>query len=215
MVQKAGSLFDEKWASLVLTCIQPVIQQGVSPHHPPGQPTDAVLVARCRGGDRVAWRTLYDRYSPCVFRFIAALGVPRDEREDAAQDVFVAVYRSLAHFRGEAQLSTWIYRIASRHAARMGRRRRAREMLGSLIQLESPPPATIDPSERAAHVDMLDRMLARLNPKKREVFVLFEVEGLPVEEIARVTKCPRNTVWSRLHHARLELLRLASKDLNP
>src|SRR4051794_9131095 len=93
---------------------------------------DGELVERCRLGDTGAWRQLYDRHAPSVQRFISALGIPREEREDAAQDVFLAVYRSLGRFRGEAQLSTWIYRIASRHAVRLGRRRRVRELLGTL-----------------------------------------------------------------------------------
>lgn len=173
---------------------------------------DEELVDRCRLGDTNAWRTLYERYSPSVHRFISALGIPAEEREDAAQDVFMAVYRSLGRFRGEAQLSTWIYRIAARHAVRMGRRRRVREFLSVLALREPPPPATPDPSERASHLHMLDRMLTRLNPKKRTVFVLFEIEGLKVDEIARVVGCPENTVWSRLHHARSEMLKMARRS---
>jgi RNA polymerase sigma-70 factor (ECF subfamily) len=57
----------------------------------------------------------------------------------------------------------------------------------------------------------VDRLLAKLSPKKRMVFVLFEIEGLPVDEIARVVGCPENTVWSRLHHARAEMLAMARK----
>src|SRR3954463_15955990 len=173
---------------------------------------DDELVDRCRLGDTNAWRTLYERHSPSVHRFISALGIPAEEREDAAQDVFMAVYRSLARFRGEAQLSTWIYRIAARHAVRMGRRRRVREFLSALALRAPPPPAPPDPSERASHLHMLDRMLTRLNPKKRTVFVLFEIEGLKVDEIARVVGCPENTVWSRLHHARSEMLKMARRS---
>ena len=54
-------------------------------------------------------------------------------------------------------------------------------------------------------------MLDRLHPKKRLVLVLFELEGVPVEEISRIVGCPTNTVWSRLHHARLDLTKLAAK----
>ncbi len=174
--------------------------------------SDGELVVRCRQGDRGAWRTLYDRHSACVFRFISSLGVPIEEREDAAQDVFMAVYRSLGQFRGEAQLSTWIYRIAARHAGRMRRRRRMREVLSALALRDPPPPPLTDPAERAAHVDLLDRMLSRLHPKKRAVFVLFEVEGLRVDEISQVVGCPENTVWSRLRHARTEMLKMARKE---
>jgi RNA polymerase sigma-70 factor (ECF subfamily) len=171
---------------------------------------DVELVNRCRGGDTVAWRKLYDRYASSVYRFTAALGVPLEEREDAAQDIFIAVYRSLRHFRGEAQLSTWIYRIAARHAIRMGRKRRAREVMRALMLKEAILP-TVDPTEQSTHLATLDKMLAKLPAKKRTVLVLFEIEGLSAKEISDVVGCPENTVWSRLHHARSELTRVARR----
>lgn len=157
-----------------------------------------------------AWRSLYDRYAPLIHRFSAALGVPAEEREDAVQDILIAVFRSLRHFRGEAQLSTWIYRIAARHAIRLGRRRRMRETMRVMMLKERPQPE-IDPSERSTQLATLDRLLARLAPKKRTVLVLFEVEGLSAKEISDVVGCPENTVWSRLHHARAEMVKAARR----
>jgi RNA polymerase sigma-70 factor (ECF subfamily) len=159
-----------------------------------------------------AWRSLYERYAPLVHRFASALGVPTDEREDAAQDIFIAVYRSLKHFRGEAQLSTWIYRIAARHAIRLGRRRRTRETM-RLTMLKEKPTVLVDPSERSTQIATLDRMLAKLPQKKRTVLVLFEIEGLSAKEISDVVGCPENTVWSRLHHARSEMVKAARRML--
>jgi RNA polymerase sigma-70 factor (ECF subfamily) len=145
-----------------------------------------------------------------VHRFSAALGVPPDEREDASQDIFIAVFRSLRHFRGEAQLSTWIYRIAARHAIRLGRRRRTRENM-RLLMLKEKPPISADPSERSVQIAMLDHMLSKLPAKKRTVLVLFEIEGLSAKEISDVVGCPENTVWSRLHHARAEMVKTARR----
>ena len=173
--------------------------------------SDGELVARCCAGDRGAWRSLYERHSALVFRFLSALGVRDPEREDACQDVFLAVYRSLPSFRGEAQLSTWIYRITARTTGKMIQKRKLRSALTSTLTSE-PPPAPPDPTERAARSLLLDRMLDKLNPKKRLVLVLFELEGVPVEEIARIADCPTNTVWSRLHHARLDLSKMAAKE---
>lgn len=171
---------------------------------------DAELVRSCRSGDMAAWRSLYDRYAPLIHRFSAALGVPAEEREDAVQDILIAVFRSLRHFRGEAQLSTWIYRIAARHAIRLGRRRRVRETMRVMMLKERPQPET-DPSERSMQLATLDRLLAKLAPKKRTVLVLFEVEGLSAKEISDVVGCPENTVWSRLHHARAEMVKAARR----
>jgi RNA polymerase sigma-70 factor, ECF subfamily len=154
---------------------------------------------------------LHDRHAPTVYRFLSALGVPAEEREDACQDVFVAVYRSLDRFRGAARLSTWIYRIAARGAGRAMRRRRMHSLLSTLLLREPPPPPDPDFSERSARLATLDAMLQRLSPKKRLVLVLFEIEELPVDEIARIAGCPENTVWSRLHHGRAELTAMARK----
>jgi RNA polymerase sigma-70 factor (ECF subfamily) len=176
-----------------------------------GQSTDEELVTRCRRGDPNAWRLLYERYATTVHRFICALGVPPSEREDACQDVFMSVYRSLGSFRGDARLSTWIYRIAARGVGRLVRRRRLQALVSTLLMREPPAAAAMDVAEQTARVHLLDQLLEKLPPKKRLVLILFEIEGLPVEEIAKVVGCPENTVWSRLHHARTELLSLAKK----
>lgn len=123
----------------------------------------------------------------------------------------MAIYRSLARFRGDARLSTWIYRIAARGANRLVQRRRVHTLLATLLLREPAPPPAPDPSEKTARVHLLDDLLARLPPKKRTVLVLFEIEGLPIEEIAKIVGCPHNTVWSRLHHARAELTKLAAR----
>ena len=180
-----------------------------------GLSADLEVVTRCRRGDGVAWRTLYDRYAPIVYRFLSAFGVPPEEREDACQEVFVAVYRSLGRFRGEARLSTWIYRIAARHAGRAARRRRVRGLLSTLLVREPPPPPTPDPSERSERLQILDEMISKLSPKKRLVLVLFEIEGVPIEEVAKVAGCPENTAWSRLHYARAELTAMAKRRMKP
>ena len=185
-------------------------QQTKPPVPTPTALADAELVRSCRAGDVTAWRSLYDRYAPLVHRFASALGVPVEEREDAAQDIFIAVFRSLRHFRGEAQLSTWIYRIAARHAIRLGRRRRTRENM-RLLMIKEKPTFLVDPSERSTQIATLDRMLEKLPPKKRTVLVLFEIEGLSAKEISDVVGCPENTVWSRLHHARAEMVKAARR----
>ena len=178
-----------------------------------GPSGDLDILAGCRSGDRTAWRALYDRYSAIVYRFLAAFGVPPEEREDACQEVFVAVYRSLTHFRGDARLSTWIYRIAARYASRAARRRRVRTMLSSMLLREPLPPPSPDASERTERLRMLDELIAKLSPKKKLVLVLFEIEGLPIEEVAQIAQCPENTAWSRLHYARAELMAMARKRM--
>jgi RNA polymerase sigma-70 factor (ECF subfamily) len=139
------------------------------------------------------------------------MGIRDSDREDACQDVFIAVYRSLPSFRGDSQLSTWIYRITSRTTSRLIQKKRLRQAIATLLDGQPPPQSGPDPSEETARALVLERMLERLNPKKRAVLVLFELEGVPVDEISRIVGCPTNTVWSRLHHARLELTKMAER----
>src|SRR5919205_3481218 len=71
------------------------------------------LVERCRSGDETAFRELVDRYKDLVFGLIARTVQDRSRAEDLAQDVFLRIHRGLPYFRGEARLSTWIYRIVA------------------------------------------------------------------------------------------------------
>src|SRR6266496_390023 len=71
------------------------------------------LVERCRRGDEVAFQELVDRYKDLVFALIARTVQDRSRAEDLAQDVFLRVHRGLPYFRGEARLSTWLYRIVA------------------------------------------------------------------------------------------------------
>src|SRR6516165_7156960 len=71
------------------------------------------LVERCRVGDERAFQELVDRYKDLVFALIARTVQDRSRAEDLAQDVFLRIHRGLPYFRGEARLSTWIYRIVA------------------------------------------------------------------------------------------------------
>jgi RNA polymerase sigma-70 factor (ECF subfamily) len=86
-------------------------------------------------------------------------------------------------------------------------------MLSSLLLREPPPPPAPDASEKTERLRMLDDLIAKLSPKKKLVLVLFEIEGLPIEEVAQIAECPENTAWSRLHYARAELMAMARKRL--
>src|SRR5689334_5882809 len=71
------------------------------------------LVERCRSGDEAAFQELVDRYKNLVFALVARTIQDRSRAEDLAQEVFLRIHRGLPYFRGEARLSTWIYRIVS------------------------------------------------------------------------------------------------------
>lgn len=170
------------------------------------------LVARCVGGDATAWKALYDRQFPAVERLAMALGVADTDTDDLCQDIFMRVHRDLRSFRGEARLSTWIYRIAVRETVRFARRRRLRQRVSELFHRERRVTLLQDWSENAAsRRHYLRQLLGRLHPDRWLAIVLYEIEGLPVSEVARIADCAENTIWTRLHRARTDLEKMAKE----
>jgi RNA polymerase sigma-70 factor (ECF subfamily) len=170
-------------------------------------------LARCRAGDAAAWRRLYDQHFPLVFRLSIRMGASEREAADVAQEVFLRVWRGLGAFRGESQFRTWLYRITLNEVSRVAREGAVRRAFGAVLALvarEDTPPARAPDRlvEQAEAFAELQAILARMKPKQRSVFVLFEVEELPLEQIAQVLACPLETVRSRLRHARADFERL-------
>ena len=173
---------------------------------PTGFETD--WIGRCRAGDMAAWRALYERHLPLVYRVARRMGVAECDFGDLCQEVFLRVYRGLGSFRGEAQFSTWLYRIVLHEVARAGRAKAVRTALLSLLLRPDLPPVPDDQLAKAEATVELARLLGRMKPKQRQVFVLYELEELTVEQIALVMTCPVETVRSRLRHAREDFTRL-------
>jgi RNA polymerase sigma-70 factor, ECF subfamily len=177
-----------------------------------GEADEAVLVRRAQAGDAAAFRSLYEAHFAFVLRSCLRLGLSEADAEDAVQETFLIASRDLARF-GEGRLSTWLYRIAANMVSGRHRRKRVREALFSWFAPREPEPAP--PPDRQYESREAARkvaeVLARLAPKKREVFALYELEGLSGEEIAARVGCPLATVWTRLHHARRDFERIARK----
>lgn len=175
---------------------------------------EAALVRRCQAGDQTAFRLLFDRHFDFVYRTVRRLGTPDAEADDAAQETFWVAWRKLEGF-AEGRLSTWLYRIAANVVSGRHRRRRVREAVLGLLGRAGEPPPPPGPDAALEGRDAqtaVAKVLARMAPKKREVFALFELEGLSGEEIAERVGCPVDTVWTRLFHARKDFERLARKQ---
>lgn len=153
----------------------------------------------------------YVAHADFVRRVVARLLGPGGDVDDAVQEVFLVALRKREGFAGRAQPSTWLYAIARRVALAVRRRARLRRFFG----LDAAPERAAGPTphqvfEQRESSQRLYALLERISDKKRTVFILYEVEGLPGEEIARIVGCPLKTVWTRLHHARRELQELAA-----
>jgi RNA polymerase sigma-70 factor (ECF subfamily) len=168
---------------------------------------EAALVSACQRGDRAALHTFYEQYRRRVFSLIARI-VGAQDAEELTQEVFLRAFRALGKFRGEAQLSTWMYRLAINaalsHATRAQARRR--HDLGDEVLLALP--AEEGPSTDPPLRDRLQVALAVLPAGYRAVLVLHDVEGLQHEEIAEILGCRVGTSKSQLHKARARMREL-------
>ncbi len=171
---------------------------------------DGALVRRALEGDKAAFRALYLAEFEFVLRTCIRFGLGESDAEDAAQETFQIAHRKLARFT-QGRFSTWLYRIAANVVADVHRRRRVREALLSLWMPREEPlaPSPDEPVHQADAARQVRAVLARMSAKKREVFVLYELEGLPGEEIAERIGCNVATVWTRLHYARQEFKKIA------
>lgn len=175
--------------------------------------TDA-LVERCQRGERDALAQFYRAYRSDVARNLyRVLGPNRDDVEDVVQEVFIEVFRSIARFRGDSKISTWLYRVCVNVALqRLRKRKRLAEVssdCGPESTDEHTPQRALEAQERLRAVY---RILDTLSPKKRVVFVLHEIEGREPKEIAGIVGAPVLTVRTRLHYARKEFYAIAGSD---
>jgi RNA polymerase sigma-70 factor (ECF subfamily) len=158
-------------------------------------------------------RGLFGRYGDTVTRWVGQLGGPSVEIEDAVQDVFVVVHRRLREFRGDAQITTWLFRIALRVVRHHRRRHRWRRWIRGSAEdaaagAPSPGPTPLEAYERREAIGRLYRALDRLSEKHRTALVLARFEGLPADEIARLMGVEPVTVRVWLHRATAEFRRL-------
>jgi len=158
--------------------------------------------APVRPEPRADFDAIFEQYAPYVLRVLPRLGVRPSDVDDVAQDVFLAVYRSLERFEGRSSLKTWVYGICIRVA--MNYRDRAHRRHERLIDAPSEPsdartPARSLASQRA--LAALDRALESLSAVQRNVFVLHAIEDLSIVEIAQALGCSKFTVYARWYAA--------------
>lgn len=162
-----------------------------------------LLLGRCVAGVPEAWRELHRDFYPVVRRFARGMGVRHEDIPDLCQEVFVQVFTYLNKFKGDAAFKTWLYRICLSQVARFRRRQRVREALELVFRRDAPARAMLaTESLNESLVRTTELAISQLKPHLREVFVMFEIEGLDGAEIAKVLDCPTGTVRRRLHQAR-------------
>ncbi len=171
------------------------------------------LVERCRSGDERAFQDLVDTYKGLVFALIARTVQDSSRAEDLAQEVFLRIHRGLPYFRGEARLSTWIYRI----------------VVNVCLQDQTRPAVlSLDDEARRARGqtsgsdrqfsdlelrDRLEKAIARLPPNYKLLVAAHYLDGVQYEDLAEALHLPLGTVKTQLHRAKRQLRRLLEAEL--
>lgn len=181
--------------------------------------TEKDLTAKAAQGDRDAFGELVRRYEKKVLALTNHLCGNPDDGAEAAQEAFIAAWRGLPRFRGEANFSTWLYRLASNASIDLLRRRKRRDAYAgpSLddeeIRVEAPDPAPT-PQETVERRELrreLQDALQTLSPEHRQALILREIHQLSYEEIAQTLSLDIGTVKSRIHRARETLRKILTE----
>jgi RNA polymerase sigma-70 factor (ECF subfamily) len=177
--------------------------------HSEADPSDRALVRAARRGEVRALEQLLDRHQARVLRILRFLGIPAQDREDVAQEIFIRVFRHLKGFRTGQEFGAWLYRVTV-NAAHDHRRRRGRLAQGEApwaegTEHEDPGPGPAASVQGQELRRALESALELLSDRERTIFVLREVEGLESREVARALGITSITVRRHLSRARRRL----------
>ena len=171
--------------------------------------SDAECVRKLQRGETDAFETLIRRHQKTIFNLVYRMLGDYDEAAEISQEAFLSAYRAIGNFRGDANFSTWLYRIALNHATT--RRKSLNTLQQRSVPIENTEPASDPhpgPAESMEKKEIRQRVqqaLNRLDPDDAAVILLRDLQDVPYEEVARVLEIPIGTVKSRLHRARLAL----------
>jgi len=166
------------------------------------------LFEGCRSGELRAFERLYETHAPRMKSIALNLLSDPAEAEDAVQESFLKIYRGARAFRGAATFSTWTYRVLVNTCYDFLRRRKARP---AAVPLDAGEPGGALPAGPDADHPLrlaLEKAVALLKPRYRDVFLLFEVEGFTHAEIARILGIAEGTSKTTLFTAKRKLRRL-------
>lgn len=171
--------------------------------------SDIALASKCVAGDRGAQRELFAKYRSAIHGAIFRILGSNDGIDDAIQDAFIEVFRSLPSYRGEAALGTWIHigavRVAYAHIAKRART--------APLEVEPSSPATLDEVADAREaMSRLYGVLEKLTPAARVAFVLSAIEGKSNKEVAELMEATEIATKVRVWRARRQVEALAAED---
>ena len=184
--------------------------------------TEQELIERLKNGEEAAFKELVETHKDRVYN--TALGIVQNaqDAEDVAQEVFIQVFRSIHSFKGDAKLSTWLYRIATTRSLDLLRSKKSKKRFGLIQRLfgdenepvfDIPdfnhPGVALEKKENAAK---LFKAVTQLPDNQKIAFTLHKLEDLSYQEVSDVMKTTVPAVESLLHRAKLNLRKILEKQ---
>jgi RNA polymerase sigma-70 factor (ECF subfamily) len=182
---------------------------------------DAECVKRVQRGDVDSFEVLVRRHQKATFNLVYRLLGDYDEAAEVTQEVFLSAFKSIHQFRGDANFSTWLYRIAFNHAStrRKGLQiAQQRHVPLDGTELIGDGDAFADPEKTAQDRETQQRVQRALNSLPKDdatIIILRDLQDAPYEEVAQMLEIPVGTVKSRLHRARRALKELLAPHYCP
>lgn len=162
--------------------------------------------------DELDFRALFSAHFTYVFHTLRRLGVPPRDLPDVTHDVFLQVYRRRDQYDPARPPRAWLFGFAFRVASRYRRLAyNRREQLDALPELPDPAPNVVDQLVHEQEVELALSALDSLELTRRAVFILHELDGCPIPEVARALGIPLNTAYSRLRLAREDFQKAARR----
>lgn len=190
------------------------------------EPSDQELVARTQSGDARAYDELVRRFSPRLYGLVYNMTSSHEDTNDLLQEIFAKGYRSIKSFQGKSSFHTWIHTIAVNMSINFLKKRNRRRTM-SLDDIDSgvlndpdfiEATSSTDPSNEANLGELqkkLNESLMKLSHEHRAVVTMFDIQGMPHAEIAKILKVSEGTVRSRLFYAHKQLQNHLREFINP
>ncbi|MBZ0243260.1 MAG: RNA polymerase sigma factor [Bacteroidales bacterium] len=177
--------------------------------------TEAELVQGLKDKDPAAWQKLVEQHQLLVYNVCNGFLHNAHDAEDLSQDIFIEVFNNAHKFRGDAKISTWLYRIAvnrSLNFIRNSRKRRFWKEIDALFGLSAAqnstafvPSVETAPMETSEQRSMLDNAISQLPKNQRIAFTLNKIEELPYAEVAEIMELSLSAIESLIYRARQNL----------
>lgn len=177
--------------------------------------TEAELIKGLKEKDPLAWQQLVEQNQLLVFNVCNGFLHNNSDAEDLSQDIFIEVFNNAHKFRGDAKISTWLYRIAvnrSLNFIRNSNKRRVWKEIDALFGFSASKDSAAlmtsqerEPMETSEQHSMLEKAIAQLPSNQKVAFRLNKIEELPYAEVAEIMELSLSAVESLIHRARLNL----------